>query len=179
MEPIHALVVRARGGDPEAFDRIVDHVLPEFHQLAVMIVGPADADDVAQDALVATWRELPRLRDTTRFEPWARRVLVNHCRDALRRRRRGVRRLETMLPDEGDGRNRLAARGPEIERDLDLRAAIAHLDPALREVVALHYAGGLTLGETAEALAIPEGTVKSRLNRALEALRRELAEAPS
>jgi RNA polymerase sigma-70 factor (ECF subfamily) len=167
------LVVRAQGGDHEAFDELVDRFGPELYRLAVAVIGPVAAADVTQEALIRVWSELPTLRDPDRFPAWARRILVNRCRDAARASRRRAspvaidlvaRQQPVTIPD-------LAV---AVERSSDLRTAIATLTVEQRTVIALHYAFGLTIREVADTLGVPVGTAKSRLSAAIAALRRQL-----
>ena len=92
------LVERARRGDADAFVALIEERQESMTRIATAILGQrADADDAIQDALVALWRELPRLRDIARFSAWADRILVNSCRLVLRRRHANVhRRLQRL-----------------------------------------------------------------------------------
>ncbi|CAN5642814.1 hypothetical protein BH23CHL7_BH23CHL7_01110 [soil metagenome] len=88
-----SLVERARAGDADAFDRLVRERIDAVYRTALAIMGnPADARDATQEAFIAAWRALPRLRDTDRFDAWLGRICVNACRMA-KRRRKGVREL--------------------------------------------------------------------------------------
>ena len=165
------LVRRAQAGDREAFEMLVERHATETYRLAGAIVGETDARDVAQDALVAAWQQLPRLRDANAFAPWLRRITVNRCRNWLRSlNRRG--RPTSLETDEG-------ARLPDAARDfsgaIEARMILAPAFEALtadqRAVLALHYSMGYSIAETADALDIRVGTAKSRLNAGLAALR--------
>jgi RNA polymerase sigma-70 factor (ECF subfamily) len=137
------------------------------------VIGIDLAADVTQDALVRVWRELPGLRDPGRFPAWARRIVVNRCRDIIRAERRRPNVVSSTdverAPAEGSP-------GPAIEGTTDLTAAIARLPFEQRQILALHYALDLTIHDAAETLGIPDGTMKSRLSAALATLRRELGE---
>lgn len=170
------LVRRAQRGDHDAFDELVDRHGPGLYRLAVAVIGQAAAADVAQDTFLRAWRELPTLRDPDRFLAWTRRILVNRCRDLARAERRGVRllRLEAL---DGTGHSPAAPDpAPGIDRSSDLQDAIAKLSVDHRSVLALHYVLDLPIREVAATLGVPVGTAKSRLNAALAALRRSLAE---
>ena len=74
------LVVRARSGDHGAFALIVASIARRFHGVAYAILRDRTlAEDAAQAALVAIWRDLPRLREPRRFDAWANRILINAC----------------------------------------------------------------------------------------------------
>jgi RNA polymerase sigma-70 factor (ECF subfamily) len=178
---MRALVERAQRGDHGAFSQLARELGPELHRLAVAVIGLEGAADVTQDALVRAWRELPKLRDPDAFLPWARRIVVNRCRDVIRSRH-GVRVLSLELatqPSSGSSSTELPIApdpAPAIDRSADLDGAFRNLGHDQREIVALHYALGLPISEIAQTLQIPAGTVKSRLHSALTALRRTLAE---
>ncbi|HXI82207.1 MAG TPA: sigma factor, partial [Verrucomicrobiae bacterium] len=82
------LVARARKGDRESFNELVDLHVADLYRLALVVAGPELAEDVTQDAFLAAWQQLPRLRDPERFVPWLRRILVNRARDLHRAERR-------------------------------------------------------------------------------------------
>lgn len=165
-----SLVERARDGDLVAFEQLAERHLPEAHRLALAMVGPDEARDVTQDALVAAWRQLPSLRDSTRFEAWLRSIVMNRARNALRRRRRHA---TVAFQDE-----HAAALVDEPIADVNLRLAIetafGHVSVQSREVLVLHYLLDLPLREVARILDIREGTAKSRLHSGLTALRRQV-----
>ena len=137
------------------------------------VVGWDVAPDVLQDVLVRVWRDLPTLRDPDRFPVWVRRIMINRCRDALRAQRRSlVVALEPALV----GLASIGDPAATVAERTDLDAALARLTADHRMIVALHYQLGLPIREVALTLGIKDGTAKSRLNAALVALRRGLAE---
>jgi RNA polymerase sigma-70 factor (ECF subfamily) len=164
------LVVRARGGDHDAFASLAGAAVTRLDAAARLILRDRElARDAVQDGLVRDWRDLRSLRDPDRFDAWLRRLVVHACIDQLRRRRArpievGLISMTGMLSDPVDG---------FVDRDA-LDQALASLDPAHRAVVVLHYYLGLPLPEAARMMGIPLGTAKSRLNRAIGALRRAL-----
>lgn len=166
------VVERAQSGDREAYEALARAVGPRLYLTAHRIVRDHDrADDAAQRALIAIWQELPSLRDLDRFEAWAHRLLVRFClQDDRRTRRAGVREipLDELLPATSDGADDVAMRDA-------LRRGLAGLSPAHRAVLVLHHYSGFPLGEIAEILGVPYGTVGSRLHHAVRALRAELA----
>jgi RNA polymerase sigma-70 factor (ECF subfamily) len=99
---VRDVVRQAQAGRAEAFEVLVEHFGPQVYRLASAIVGRDDARDVAQETFIAAWRELPRLREPDRFEPWLRRILINRSRNVLRaRQRRPAASLD--LPGATDG----------------------------------------------------------------------------
>src|SRR3970040_3025428 len=94
----------AAAGDVDAFEALVAARLNRSFRTGSAILGSeADAHDVVQEAFVATWRHLPKLRDRTRFDAWLNKMIVNRCRDALRRRHRSREvALEDALHPQGE-----------------------------------------------------------------------------
>ena len=136
-----------------------------LHAVAHRILRDRDlAGDVTQEALVKIWRELPRLRDVERFDAWAYRVLVNTCRDEIRRRRPpnlDLLEIDGWAPD---------ASVSVSDRD-QLDRAFVRLSADQRSVVILHYYLDQSLAEIAAIIDVPVGTVRSRLHYAKRALR--------
>jgi RNA polymerase sigma-70 factor (ECF subfamily) len=171
---LNSTIRRAQEGDVDAFAELVERHAPELHRLAAAIVGPDDAADATQEALLSAWRQLPRLHSRDSFHPWLRAILVNRCRNVLRGR---SRRLPGVL--DFDRGFEPADPGPPVDARLTeqdtLDAAFEILSPDQRALLSLHYTMDLSIRESAEALGIPTGTAKSRLNGALEALRAALS----
>jgi RNA polymerase sigma-70 factor (ECF subfamily) len=154
----------------DAEERLVDLArgqLDRLYRLAGLLLGDAaDAEDATQEALLRAWRSAATLRDADEASAWLDRILVNICRDRLRRGRT-IRFIP--LADHGGG----PVADPfqtVLDRDQVLRA-MAGLDADQRIVVVLHYWAGLTLEGVAARVGWPVGTVKSRLHHALERMR--------
>jgi RNA polymerase sigma-70 factor (ECF subfamily) len=160
-------------GDPtsttteERFLCLAGSELDRAYRLAGFLLGDAhEAEDATQDALIRAWRSIRSLRDPDGFRPWFDRILVNLCRDRLRRRRR-IRFIPL------DGTDALTNARDPFGEILDRDEALGLLDllePDERIVVVLHYWADLTLVEVARRLDRPIGTVKSRLHRALDTM---------
>ena len=149
-----------------AFLRLADEHLDAAYRLARAILrDPTEAQDATHDAVVQAWRGWSSLRDQARFEPWFDRILVNICRDRLRRTSRWQ---ATDISTEVA----LAAGDPLApmhDRDV-LERALATLSPDHQVVVALRYFRDLPIDAIASRLGIPAGTVHSRLHHALKRL---------
>ena len=165
------LVIRARSGDHGAFAEIVASIARRFHGVAYAILRDAElAEDAAQSAMVNVWRDLPRLRDPERFDAWAYRILLNACFGEGRRARwRGVE-LNLDPPATTSGPDDLRA---VLDRD-QLERGFARLSADQRAVLVTHYYLDLPSDQAADALDVPLGTYKSRLHRAIEAMRAQL-----
>lgn len=162
-----ALVERARQGDREAFDVLAAGVVDRLYALARLILRDVDsAEDATQEALVRCWRDLPSLRDASRFDAWLRRLLVHAAHDEFRSRRRHEANVRVLRiePAADDASGALALR-EELQRGFE-RLTVEH-----RSVLVLRLYLGLSIEETAATLGIPAGTAKSRLHYATEAMR--------
>jgi RNA polymerase sigma-70 factor (ECF subfamily) len=167
-------VEAAQAGDALAFESLMTREIDGMYRLALAITADeADARDVTQESLVAAWRGLGALREPDRFEAWLRRVVINAARTTLRTRRR--RRIREIPSEAIVGRE--PTHDPVAPRAdaLVLRAALHRLDTDRRVLLALYYLEGRSVGEVAEILGIPSGTVKSRLSAARQALHAALA----
>ena len=170
-----ALVERARAGEPEAFARIVErHQGAAFRVAWVLCGNAADAEEATQDAFVKAHRALGRFRSGAPLRPWLLAIAANEARN---RRRAAGRREHLAVRAAGEPlveTPSTEALALAADRDAGLRAAIARLGGADREVLWLRYFAELSEAETAAALGCRNGTVKSRTSRALARLREEL-----
>jgi RNA polymerase sigma-70 factor (ECF subfamily) len=147
--------------------------LDRAYRLAGLILRDQhEAEDATQDALMRAWRAADTLRDPAGFEAWFDRILVNVCRDRLRRR--GKVRL-IAIDDAGPMPSQRDPFRTVLERDEVLRA-LDGLDDDLRIVLLLHYWADLTLDAVAARVGWPVGTVKSRLHRGLARMREQMGE---
>ena len=163
-----SLVSRAAAGDRDAYaDLIAPRVDRALRTARAILGNDAEAHDAAQDALVAAWVNLPRLRDASRFDPWLNRMLVNRCREALRQRRRSREIREDMDAPLAD------FAGGSIET-ASVKAAFGRLSVDERTILLLHHLHGLPVDEVARQLGVPVGTAKSRLWHARRSLERAL-----
>lgn len=166
------LIERAQNGDRDAFSALVRDRLPRLYGVAGLITGSRDAaDDAVQETLLKAWRDLPRLREPDRFDAWLHRLLVNACHDHGRRLRR--RKAETPLLDVHQGSTSDAAQLVADRDELD--GAFRRLDGQERAVIVLRHYLGLSTAEAAAALGMREGTLKSKLHRAMNAMSAAIA----
>jgi RNA polymerase sigma-70 factor (ECF subfamily) len=165
-------VLRAQRGDAHAYEDLVrPHQEIAFRVAYVIARNPADAEDATQDALVKAWRALGRFRPDEPLRPWLLRIVANEARN--RRRSAGRRERLVLRAAASSGE---AAPSPEdtaldrAER-AELLRALDELPDAAREVLAYRYLLDLSEEETAAALDVAVGTVKSRTSRALDRLK--------
>jgi RNA polymerase sigma factor (sigma-70 family) len=173
------LIERARRGEVMAYEELVRRYQDIAVRTAHLISPDGDAEDAAQEAFVKAYAALGRFRAGSPFRPWLLRIVANEARN---RRRSAGRRANLALRAAGDRPSDDAAPSPESavlasERRAVLLAAFNALRDDDREVISARYFLELSERETAEALGIPRGTVKSRSSRALERLRVQLGAA--
>jgi RNA polymerase sigma-70 factor, ECF subfamily len=165
---VRDLVVRAREGDRDAFSMLVAGSLGRLTAVARMILRDEyAAQDAVQDAFIEAWKSLRGLRDPDKFDAWMRRLVVRACFKGTRRNR--AQAVEIRLTPADEPAVNDAAR--DVGNRDELERGLARITPEQRAVVVLVYYLDLPLADAAEALGVPLGTAKSRLNRATSALR--------
>ncbi|AMV38938.1 RNA polymerase sigma factor [Planctomyces sp. SH-PL62] len=178
-----SLVQACRAGDAEAYGVLVERCQGRLYPMVLRLVGsPEDAQDVLQDAFVRGFEKLDQYQGGSAFSTWMYRIAVNL---AMSRLRKGRLRRALRLLAPGRGRPALdpADESPSsvpsyaverAEREALIEAALAALEPDHRAVVVLKDFEGRRYEEIGELLDIPVGTVRSRLHRARQQLRRRL-----
>jgi RNA polymerase sigma factor (sigma-70 family) len=165
------LVVRAQRGDKSAYALLAAEIADRFLAVARRILRDRDlAEDATQQALLAIWQDLPRLRDSGRFEAWSYRLLVRACYAEGRKERRWTPNL-SVLPAPTQATD--AELDSVVDRD-QLERGFRRLSIDHRAVVVLYHYLDQPLDEIARILAIPVGTAHSRLHHAMRALRAAL-----
>ena len=166
------LIARAQQGDHEAYTRLLEAGLADrLLGVARWILRDVGlAEDAAQQALLAVWRDLPRLRDLASFDAWAYRILVRACHAEGRNQRRWTPGIAHTTPDPA---SRTDGLGWIADRD-ELESAFRRLSVDHRTIVVLRFYLDLPVERVAELLGVPGGTVQSRLHYAMRALRAAL-----
>ncbi len=178
------LVRACRGGDLDAFETIVRRHQQMLLNIAFRMTGVyEDACEIVQDSLLAAWQKLADFRGDARLSTWLVAIVVNNARDRREQNRHRERReaysLDAALPgtdnaarpDPPSGEPSVLDRLEEEQLRSFLQRCIAGLPPEYREVVVLRDMGELAYDQVAAALKLREGTVKSRLFRARDALK--------
>jgi RNA polymerase sigma factor (sigma-70 family) len=173
------LIARARTGDVAAYEELVRRYQDVAVRTAYLVCPEADADDAVQESFLKAFAALPRFRDGAPLRPWLLRIVTNEARN---RRRSAGRRQALALRAAATEPRDAAVPGPEAaviasEASAELMAALNTLRDEDREVLGARFLLDLSEAETAEALGLPRGTVKSRTSRALARLREALAAA--
>ena len=170
----HCLVDSTLRGDRQAFGELVER----YQRLVASVawrygIGQMEIEDVVSEIFVKAYQNLHRFRPEHAFSTWLYRLAINHAIDHTRRQRKEQGRTEMpqSLPDPAP----TAGEGVESEERATLvRSALAKLKAHYRDVLFLVYVEGLKVEEVAGVLGLPQGTVKTRLMRGREAMRRAL-----
>ncbi len=150
--------------DERGFTSAVNQHRDMLYRVAYTILhNSEDCADVLQEALIKAWQKLDTLRDDARFRGWVVRIVVNCSRDMLRRRKVRIFELTEDIP------------APQAE-DTHVDEALRLLDERLRLPLVLHYLEGMSVREIADALGLPQGTVKNRMYHGREKLAQILGE---
>ncbi len=173
-DPDEDLVRRVGQGDPAAIQAMVARKLPRMLALAQRMLGdPAEAEDVAQEALLRAWKQAPRWTPgKAKFDTWLHRVALNLCYDRLRRRREVPTEISPDRPDEGPAPDRgimTAQLGAQVDR------ALIALPQRQREAIVLCHYQELTNIEAASLMSVSIEALESLLSRGRRTLRQTLA----
>jgi RNA polymerase sigma-70 factor, ECF subfamily len=177
------LISRAAGGDPSAFQALVERHRSMVYRVAYQFAGNHhDAEDIAQDVFIKVYRSLDRFRQDAQLTSWMYRIVMNACIDHRRRQRPasaapfGDEAEQRMLntPEDTPGPEERAYAG---ELGQVLESEIGRLPNGQRVVFVMRHHQGMKLCEIADALGLAEGTVKRQLHAAVHRLRQALTQA--
>jgi RNA polymerase sigma-70 factor (ECF subfamily) len=179
-------VRQAQTGDLQAFEQLFNHYQRGiYNTIFQMVRSEADAADLTQDVFVRAWKALPRLEAPEAFPSWLYRIATNLTRNWIRDNTR-IRQESLDQPFQGDEDEGGTREIPDLRaepaalaqtRDVQdvVQKAVMGLSPDHRMVVTLHHLDGMPVEEIAKIMKCSVGTVKSRLSRARDHLRRKLA----
>jgi RNA polymerase sigma-70 factor (ECF subfamily) len=168
-----ALMARVARGDEQAFRLLARRHLPAMAGLARRVLGnAAEAEDVAQEAMLRVWTHAPRWQPLAAFRTWLTRVVVNLCLDRKRRAQWVDLEAAGEIVDPAPG---AGERAESDERERLLAAAIAKLPERQRAAIVLTYTEGMSNAQVAEALDTSVSAVETLLVRGKQNLRRTLS----
>lgn len=177
------VIKRIQRGDRNAFNELVSEYEKQIINIAYGLLSDReDAYDAAQEVFIRIYKSIDSFKGQSSLSTWIYRITVNICNDMLRKRQRSAvtvsisgdeDSLETELPDTKPTPEEAAE---QSEAQAAVRRALEALSAEYRQVITLCDLQGLSYDETATVLKCPTGTVKSRLNRARNALRKKLLE---
>ncbi len=184
------IVLSVRKGNVDEFERLVRKYQKKMFNVAYRIIGSfEDASEVVQDAFLSGYRNLESFRGTSRFSTWLCSIVINLSKNRVQKMKSESRHEQYSLDDtveteEGSLRREVASGEPSVIDNLEreevqkkVRDCINGLEHEYREVIVLRDMQGFSYDEVAGTLKIAEGTVKSRLFRAREALKDCLKES--
>lgn len=200
-QPLSDLLAQAADGDPDAWRRLVESYSKRVFGLLVRQCGDRElAEEITQATFVKIVAKLDRYREEGKFEPWLFRIAMNRLRDEMRRRSRQARTMDMSSSgsggdnpgagawhavqdqvvrragEEGADHEDPAERVSRAEQVHRLREAIAGMGEADQRILHLRHTAGLSFAQIAEALGEPLGTVLARGHRALQKLRKLMAD---
>lgn len=175
------LIRQAAAGDEAAFEQLVLHYEKLVYNLALrMVDNEQDAMDMAQEAFLRAWRGLPEFQFGAQFSTWLYRLTSNICIDFLRAQKRR-KTVSLTVGENGEKQWELEDLASQPEEQLLVREnretlarAFAELDPEYRQILSLRIVQACSYQEIGRILGLRDGTVKSRLSRAREQLRKKL-----
>ena len=177
-------VVLCQKGDVEAFEILVERHQKKMLNIACRMLSDYDeACDVVQDAFLAAYKSLNKFKAEAKFSTWLYRIVVNYTKNRLKQRKNLARHegesLDEFAEGQGGGTACLSAASSgnpseileQNERETHVQKCISTLDVEYREVLVMRDIQGFSYEEIRDVLRIPDGTVKSRLSRARNALK--------
>ncbi len=150
------LIRRARSKDPEAFTELMRLQMQSMYKAAKAILRyDEDVADAIQDTILCCWEKLGQLREDRYFKTWMTRILINKCKELLRKK-------QEFLP----GEKLQEPAGPDWEfENVEWRATLDGIDEKYRLILLLYYVEGFTTVDISRILEMPESTVRTRLAR--------------
>jgi RNA polymerase sigma-70 factor, ECF subfamily len=163
-------VSRAKKGDRDAFLSLVEGRLSVLYKIAFSYFkNKDDASDAVQDSTLIAYKNIKRLKNNSSFNSWITTILVNRCKEILRKSRKLS--FQEYSEDTLNQNHQYKDEYLYVDTGIDVLSYLQKLDDKYREVITLKYFGDHSIKEIAEILEIPSGTVKSRINYGLNKLK--------
>lgn len=172
----------AQRGSAAAFEALMGEYEKRIYGLCLRMMGNVhDGEDAAQEAMIRIWQKIGQCRDAQALTTWIYRVTASVCTDAIRRRaKRAASSLEILQEDgfdPADGAPQPQQAAEDAERRETLARAVSQVPQEMRSVFLLRDVHALSVEQTAKALGITQGTVKSRLARARAKIAKAMRES--
>lgn len=167
------LVEAAKRGDKESFAQVYDSISPDLYKLALYTLGNAhDAEDAVSETFIEAYRGISKLREPSSFKAWMMRILSARCKRKIGEYVRGKQQLDIesfsiTLADDND-------LSSDISEQVTVMQALSRLSEQERMIINLSVMQGYTTKEISLIMDTPQGTVSSKLHRALAKLRKML-----
>jgi RNA polymerase sigma-70 factor (TIGR02954 family) len=159
------LVKAAQKGNAEAFAKLLKEHQSKWYRIAFAhFKTEEDALEAMQETAYRAYKGVKQLKDPTYFSTWVTRILLNYCADELKRRQRAAFHMPEDHPSADEENSAV--------QTIDIRLAVDQLQPQSKQLIILKYYEDLTITQISHVLDCPDGTVKTRLHKALGELRK-------
>lgn len=168
-------VEAARLGDKESFAQVYETIAPDLYKVALYTLGNAhDAEDAVSETFIEAYKGITKLRNVGSFKPWMMKILSIRCKRKIAEYVKGknvfdIEGFITTLSDESD-------MSFEVSEQITVMEALGRLSPQERLIITLSVLQGYTTKDIAGILSSPQGTISSKMHRALAKMRRMLEE---
>ncbi len=170
-----ALIEQARKGNQNAFRALVTRHEQQIRATILGMIGDeAVCNDIAQEVFIRFYKSLKNFRGDAALSTYLTRIAINLSLNELERRKKKFKRFTSITDQDNLSGIAQKSKARQIENNDLVQKALKELEPDFRSVVVLRLLEGYSLKETSEILQLPSGTVGSRLNRALDKLRKTL-----
>lgn len=166
------LFKKAVRGDKDSFIQLIEPIKERLYRVAfVYLKNEDDALDCIHDGIIKAINSLETLKDPQYFNAWITRIIVNSCKDYIKKN------SKVVLVDITDYENNLISEDNKVDINEDIKSALNKLSEKERELIVMRYLEDKSLNDIVDKTNLPLGTVKSRLNRTLVKLRKCMGEA--
>ena len=167
------LVLRAKDGDADAYTQLILEIRNDLYKICKMrITSDDEIDDIIQDTMIQTFKNIKKLKDPSKFKSWIISILINNCNHYYMKKNR--RKIVSIEDNLNDCENKLYENNiDDIESDMNFYQLLSNLNYEERIIIILYYSEQFTFKEISQILKISDNTVKSRLYRAKNKIKNE------